>query len=105
MITRGGGSSFYRDDEDEEGPYDTTGDDEDDDREEEDTGRARTTVVKIEDRGMDKAEEDFWSLGFINLEEEWEEDFGGKDKIKIEPEVKIEPEMKKERVVEKWVWT
>lgn len=100
-IARAGGSSssLYRDDEDEEGLYDTTNDEDDDDREEDPAARARV-VVKIEDHhpSMEKAEEDFWSLGFINLEEEWE-DFGEKEKVKIKPEVK------KERVVEKWVWT
>lgn len=46
------------------------------------------------DRGMEKAAEQFWSLGFINLEEDSEE----------ETKVKTEPVVKKERVVEKWVW-
>lgn len=55
--------------------------------------------VKVEDRdrGMDKAAEQFWSLGFINLEEDSEEE----TKVKL----KTEPVVKKERVVEKWVWT
>lgn len=55
--------------------------------------------VKAEDRdrGMDKAAEQFWSLGFINLEEDSEEE----TKVKL----KTEPVVKKERVVEKWVWT
>lgn len=53
--------------------------------------------MKIEDRdrAMEKAAEQFWSLGFINLEEDSEEE---KKKVKTEPVVK------KERVVEKWVW-
>lgn len=47
------------------------------------------------DKGMEKTAEDFWSLGFINLEED----------IVEETKFKTEPGIKKERVTEKWVWT
>ncbi|KAL0635571.1 hypothetical protein Q9L58_005502 [Maublancomyces gigas] len=100
---RNGGSSLYRDD-DEEGPYDYTNDnddddddddgDEDDDKEDKEEDDKRRVKIEDRDRAMEKAAEQFWSLGFINLEEDSEE----------EKKVKTEPVVKKERVVEKWVW-
>lgn len=101
MINRDTSSLYYDDDDDDDSgqyEYDTTGDDDDDDGCGKGGQKERPVVVKTEDRGMEKAAEEFWSLGFIDLEEEWE-DFGGGDKIKVEPEIK------KERAVEKWVWT
>lgn len=103
MINHDINSLYYDDDDDDDsgGQYDTTGDDDDGDDQDgaqREGAPERPIVVKTEDRGMERAAEQFWSLGFIDLEEEWE-DFGEKDKIKAEPEIK------KERVVEKWVWT
>lgn len=103
MINRDISSLYYDDDDDDDsgGRHDTTGDDDDGDEQDgrNENAQERPVVVKAEgSRSMEKAAEDFWSLGFINLEEEWE-DFGEKDKIKVKPEIK------KERVVEKWVWT
>lgn len=90
----GASSSIYRDDD--EGPSDPTNSNDDvDDDDEDDEEQDR--VVKVEDGEMELAAKKFWSLGFINLEEE--EGFGNNAKIKTEPEIK------QERVVEKWVWT
>lgn len=102
MIHREAGTSYRDDDEDYSytngnNAYDDDDDDDDGEEEEEEKGGVGVKV-EMNDPEMERAEKEFWGLGFVDLEEPYNR-FGEGVKIKMEPGIKKEP------VVEEWVWT
>jgi len=98
LIQKKGTSLLYHDDD--EVPrrrYDDDDDEDDDDENDEEE-----VSVKVEDAEMEKAQNRFWGLGFIDLERKEEEE---EEEEEEEGRIKTEPGIKKEPVVEEWIWT